>query len=294
MGKLTTFGYGSNQYDFSNSAIHQERINSNFGNLVRTSQRMVMSSGGFDRYGISKSPNEVGQVTLQATLRSATRDGMEVLRDNVRSMLRYGLVPLVYQPTDATDSSRFCYARITSINIPQSPSIHTDLHQQVQITWEVPNPVWHVGTDFGALLGVDFILGTSLLGGNPDTITASGTSTDATITNNGNAPALAVITLTTGAGQTCEDTTIQRIVGGTVVDEVSYSGTIGNSKALVINAQTKTVTLDAVNSFNSSFDFTHPSWLRILPGDNTIRVVFANGGDEATVKIAYYDNYYGA
>lgn len=294
MGKITTFGYGANSYDFTNAAVHQERISSNFANLVRTSQRMVMTSGGFDRYGISKAPNEVGTITLQLTIKSSTRNGMEALRDSLRAIVRYGLTILVYQPTNPAESERFCYGRVTSISMPQSPSQHTDLHQQVTINWEVPNPVWHVAGSLGDLLGVNFMLGTSILGGSPTTINAIGTSTSATVTNNGNAPALAVVTLITSPSQTCQNPTIRRIVGGNTVDEISYTATIGNSHTLIADAQSKTVTLDSVNSFNSSFDFLHPSWLRLEPGANTIRVVFANSGDAATVKIAAYDNYFGA
>ncbi len=294
MGEITTFGYGSNQYVFANSAVKQERISSNFANLVRTSQRMVMTSGGFDRYGISKAPNEVGTVTLQLTLKSSTRNGMETSRDSLRAIVRYGLSILVYQPTNPAESKRFCYARVTTVSMPQSPSQHTDLHQQVTINWEVPNPVWHVAGSMAESLGVGFILGTSILGGSPTTINASGTSTDATVTNNGNSPTLAIVTLITSASQTCQNPTIRRIVGSSIVDEISYTATIGNSKTLIADASSKTVTLDSVNSFNSSFDFLHPSWIRLEPGANTIRVVFANSGDAATVKVAAYDNYFGA
>jgi hypothetical protein len=294
MGHITIYGYGASQYDFTNTAVHQERISSNFSNLVRTSQRMVMTSGGFDRYGVSKAPNEVGTVTLQLTLKSSTRNGMETLRDSLRAITRYGLVPLVYQPTNPSETDRFCYARITSISMPQSPSQHTDLHQQVTINWEAPDPIWHTTDHIGDLLGVNFLLGTSVLGGTPATINASGTSTDATITNDGNAPVLAQITVTTGASQTCQNPTIRRIVGGSTVDEVSYTATLGNSKVLIIDGIAKTVTLDGVNSFNGNFDFTHPAWMRLMPGDNTIRVVFANSGDAATVKVAYFEDYYGA
>lgn len=294
MGKITTYGYGADQYDFTNAAVHQERISSNFGNLVRTSQRMVMTSGGFDRYGVSKAPNEVGTVTLQFTLKSSTRNGMETLRNNLLEIVGYGVVPLIYQPTNPAEGERFCYARVTTVNAPQAPSQHTDLHQQVTINFEVPNPVWHAAGTLGDLLGVNFILGTSVLGGTPLTINASGTSTEGTATNNGNAATLALLTLTTSASQTCQNPTIQRIVNSAVADEVSYTATIGNSGTLIIDAQSKTVTLNGTSVFNGNFDFLHPSWMRIQPGSNTIRVVFANSGDEATVKVANFDDYYGA
>jgi hypothetical protein len=292
MGKLVSYGVGANFYNFAHAAFFQQDITPDFGNLVRTAQRMVMTSGGVDRYGVSKAPHEVGTVTLKGTLKSLTRNGMETLRDNLRAIIGYGLVPLVYQPTDTSEEPRFCFARVTSVAMPQSQ--HTDLHQPVTITWEVPNPIWHTSGTIGDLLGISFMLGSSILGGTPLTINASGTSTEATVTNNGNAPTLALVTLTTDGAQTCEDATIQRITIGQTVDEVSYAGVLGNNKTLVINAQSKIVTLDGVNSFDANFDFLHPSWLRLMPGVNTIRVLFANGGDAATVKIAYFEDYYGA
>jgi hypothetical protein len=292
MGKIVSYGVGATFYNFAHTALFQQDITIDFGNLVRTSQRMVMTSGGVDRYGVSKAPHEVGTLMLKSTLKSLTRNGMEALRDNLRAIEGYGLVPLVYQPTDTSEDARFCYARVTSVAMPQSQ--HTDLHQPATITWEVPNPIWHTSGTMGDLLGISFVLGTSLLGGNPVTINASGTSTDGTVTNAGNAAALALITLTTSASQTCQNPTIQRLVNGAVVDEVSYTAMIGNNETLIIDAQRKTVTLNGVNSFNGNFDFFHPSWMRILPGINTIRVVFANSGDAATVKVANFDDYYGA
>ena len=291
MGRILGFGESgtSKYFDLTQSHIYQQNVRDNFGNLMRASKRMLMMSGGFDGWGISKTPNEVGSVQLDLKMKSMTRNGMQTYRDALRVMERYGLTKLYYQEKDSTQRERFCYARVTDVQMTQDIENHSDLHQKVQISWEVPYPVWHQDNQAGPLWGFEW--GASW--GDAPSIAASGVQTDNVLSTIGNADSLLrYITVSCGTGQTCQNPTIQRLVDGVVKDEVSFTDTLVATDSLVFSPWERTVKKNGTLNF-ANFDYEHPRWFVLEPGDNDIRVVFANSGDAATVTLQYYDNYAG-
>lgn len=296
MGKISKFisadGASTYLFTIADNGCYQKSITTNFGNRQRSAIKVAMLSGGFDSYGKSISPNEVGTVQLQGTLRSSTVNGMEAKRETLEAIAGYGLGILYYQETDSAQDVKFCFARCTSISMPQRPDQYSDLHQDFTASFEVPEPVWHTDGTETSIYG-EAVYGTDTWGGTPASISASGTSTDDTVTYNGVAPAIARITISCGGSQTCQNPIVRRIVNGQTIDEISYSGTLGNNAELVINPRARSVKLNAVSDL-ANFDFLHPSWFRLVNGSNTIRVIFDNSGDAATIKVSYYENFYGA
>jgi len=106
----------------------------------------------------------------------------------------------------------------------------------------------------------------------------------------GTALTLCNIRIACGAAQTALNPIIRRKVNGVVVDEVRYTGTIANNKSLVINTRAHRVLYDGASAL-SSFDFDDASWFRLAAGDNSIEVIFGNGGSAATVTLAFYPAY---
>jgi hypothetical protein len=293
MGRITTFGVGANSFDFDASHIHQQNLQVNFGGRVRAADRVVMASGGFDKYGVSASPSEVGTIQLQVKLHSLDPDDMEDKREALSAIQAYGLTLLQYQEADNTKPAKFCYARCTNVSIPQKLSDHSDLIQQATVSFEVPNPIWHTpGKSDGARWGSGF-WGTSEWGGSPDIIAATGFLTSGTTTNNGTAITLPMMKLSCSGVQVCQNPIIQRIVNGAVVDEVKFIGNMVNNDVLVIDCRRRSVKLNNVNVL-SSFDFRHAAWFRIAPGANAIRVRFDNADNAASLSISYFEDFYGA
>lgn len=293
MGLLSTFGVGSNTFDFEATHIHQQSLQVNFGGRVRASERMVMTSGGFDKYGVSPAPSEVGSIQLQLRLFATDPDDMEDYREALAALQAYGLTLLSYQERDGTAPLKFCYARCTNVSIPQDQKGHSDSIQNATVSFEVPYPVWHTAGKMDGALWGSGTWGASDWGGSPDTIAASGTLTSGTTTNNGTAVSLPSLQLSCGGAQVCQNPIIQRIVNGAVVDEVRYIGNMVNNDVLEIDCRKRSVKLNGVDVL-SSFDFRHAAWFRIAPGSNTIRVRFDNAGDAATLSIAYFEDFYGA
>lgn len=287
-GGVITFG----SYTFPTTLAEFE---DNFADAVPQSQRLPGLDGGWNEDGDGRANTAVGRVTVGFWLVAQSRSDMDDQRDTVARMLESGLAKLTYQPTDPADPPRFCWARVNYIRMGERKDAHTDLHQKVQVIFQAPDPHWLIGTATPWALGDGSTIGQGGLtiggGGTPTIINASGTLTSATISHAGNAETIATVSIQTGAGQTCQNPTLQRILNGHVVDEIAYTGTLGANQELTISGRAQVVMLNGVSAFGPNFSYAHPDFLRLTPGDNAIQVRFQNGGDAATVKVWFYTTY---
>lgn len=261
-----TFADGGDAYTFP--AV--QTVRDTFGDAVPRTTRLPLVHGGFDMLGVDDAPSEVGQVIITCELVAATRSAMQAKIDAIRALRWLGKRKLYFQP-QGTANARWCWARVNNVTVNRAPAEHTDLRQPVTVNFQVSDPVWRETEENEA-------------------ISASGTLTDETITNSGNAPALARVVVTCDAGETAENPTVQRIVSSVAVDEMAYAGVLVASDALVMDAQGKTVELNDEGVYDD-FAFEHPDWFRLLPGNNTVRVLLENETDEATVTVYWSDTY---
>jgi hypothetical protein len=250
-------------------------------------------SGGFDEFGDSKAPQEIGKVTFDFTLVATSRTEMTAKRDAVLKMADWGVQRLIAQPTDPMLPARWCYARINDINIPERLDMHTDLWQPVTINWQVPEPRWYGQGTESVPWGM-FIWGEAAWGSGAAPIVCSGVQTNFTITTLGTATTRARITLvTTAPSAQAQNPKVQRLVSGLVVDEVAFAGTLsGTGDTLEINARSWQVTRNGSDAYNSSLSFLHPDWMRLLPGVNQMRIVLGSSGNICTAFVRYFDMYY--
>ncbi len=264
---------------------------SNFGDGVPTTTRLPGMSGGWNENGTEPLPSAIGTVTMGFKLIAATRAAMDDLRDAVMAMRAYGLQQLVYQPTDPADSTRFCWAHVHNISMPQRKDLNTDYWQDVKIIFHVPDPVWRSGI-YGGLKWSDALLWSNSLkwGDNTSFTTCNGTSTSFGLTNQGNAPAVCGITLTPPAGKTAQNPRIQRIVSGAIVDEVAYTGTISYGQQLEIDGRKGRINVSGGNAFANA-SYLHPDFFRLMPGVNSIRVLMTGAADQAVIYIEHYYTY---
>jgi hypothetical protein len=195
---------------------------------------------------------------------------MQALIDAVYALPALGKRKLYFRAQGET-LWRWCYARVNNINLPRDFSKHTDLFQSGSITFQASEPHWYLDEA-------------------SDSVTASGTQTNDTITPTGNDMVLPLITVSCGVGQTCQNPKIQRLVSSVVMDEVVWTGTLTAGQNLIINCRSKSVKRDTVDGY-SAFDFEHPSWFRLASGANSVRVIFANAGDAATVLFTWFPTY---
>jgi len=182
---------------------------------------------------------------------------------------------------------QWAYARINSAGISLNENRHTDLHQSVRLTYQVSDPAWYgQGTESWSW-GDGTKWGEKQWGGSGTPISASGTQTDFTETVDGNFPTYPRILITPGSGNSCDNPTVQILSGTTVVDEVSYTGTLSNLETLKVDCRKLAVTMNGSDAY-ADFDYKRGGWFELQPGDNSVRVIFANSGDAASVRLRYF------
>lgn len=296
---LVKFGNDIIYYDFTQLGVYQSNFSSNFGNKREMTRSMPYMDGNFRELGVNTSPHEAGNIQLTGTIRSATRAGMELLRRDLERIQGFGLTKLYTQPSDPTMPQLYTWAE-AQVRMPRDLASHSDLFQKFTLTFLCPDPYWYVEGDSENgfdVLGVDFYVGVSKLGGETGggfSIAASGVSSEATATNNGDAPTVGRISILCSSSQSCENPIIQRIRNGQVYDYVSYEGILGNSDSLVIDSRGHSVMLNGASAYGVAFDFKHPRFIKLEPGENLIRVLFANSSDAARVTLTFEDAYYGS
>lgn len=234
-----------------------------------------------------------GEVRLKFYLKPATPVDMDDARDAVNRLQSYGLAKLIYQPTRNGDRRRFTWARVSNIDMPRSSEDHSDYYQDVEITFQVPRPVWLVNRYGGWQIGDEHTIGEAGLdiGEGALEFNISGLTNDLTVTNIGNAYALCTVVVAPQTGDSCQNPRVQRVDGGFVLDEFRYQGTLAAGQELTVNGEAQVALLGADSVFGPNFTYSHPAFIRLAPGDNIIRVTFQNAGDDARVTFYYHDTY---
>lgn len=278
---ISRFVAKGNTYTFPTAPGDQE-FRTNFANLLRSNTRLPGVDGGYREWGWGKAPAENGMIQFAIYLESATRSGMQSLRDSLRTMQAWGM-GLLYDTINGVD--RWSYCAITAIDMPEERHKHSDLYQRVQLTFETPDPFWYTaGTELlwdnagnwdGASLYWD---GTS-----PTSVTNSGTIS---ITNNGSAYTLARVILKCTSG-TAYNPVVQRTVNGVVRDEVRWSGSLAASEWLEIDSRRHTATKIGQNEF-ANIAYRNRDWIRLEPGANNL-IVRLNG--TVDVYVRYMERY---
>lgn len=283
--KVISFGSASNLYTFPTV---QGTLSDNFNDLVTRTSRMPGVSGGYDAYGTMPAPGEVGNVRFDFTLVAISRGAMQTLRDAVNAMKRWGVQRLLVQFGDL--GNRWAYARISSIQMTKQLGENTDLFQPVSVNFQVADPYWYSLATETWLWGDGTEWGAASWASIPTTTLSSLTNTFTT-TISGVFETFPRMLITTGAGVSFTDVTIERIVGGVTVDRVAYTGAVNQNSTLQINARALAVLLNGADAYTSAFTWLLPSWFRLEPGANSMKITFTSKTGNPTYKVQYYERW---
>lgn len=294
MNRITKFVSEGVTYTFPET----ETLSDNFANMVPRTMRLPGVDGGLDLRGNARFEKEIGNVRFSFTVRDSwakreysLSDGDEALqkaRDEIARLMYRGMGKL-YQ--DTGQGERWTWAKVNNVQMPTNYVRNTDLWQPVTMNLQAALPFWfEQGTETASNWG-EFTWGDGTpWGGSATPQAVSGTSTEwAETYSDGIAPTLVRVSIVAGAGG-IENPTLQRIVDGTVIDEVSWTGTMTSTQELQIHSRAKQVQLDGVDEY-ANFDYETPEWFRLLPGSNTIKLLMANAGDEGNVYLRYFEVY---
>lgn len=287
------FGASTNRrYTFP---VYENRIDARSQNVSASSQQLPGASGGFPGLGFGPKPLQPKTFTVNFTIRVEQRRLMTPQLDAVNAIAGWG-VQRLYVIDDAGEE-RWINCEVQRIQNAQNVNTHSDLHQPVAITFIAHDPHWYKqGTENPIWGGGSLWGGGAVWGGASVPQVCTGLQTDFTVTHNGTGFARPRIFITVADGDTASDIRVQRIVGGSVVDQVRYTGALspsGGDNVVKIDCRALTATLDNADIFSSTLWGipTNLWWFRLPEGDNSIRVLMTNSGDECTVEMKYYDTY---
>ncbi len=248
------------------------------------------ADGGIDEYGTGRAPGPKGQIQFGIVLVSATRAGMQTLRDDLARMREWGVGQLYFQPTNLALPPRWCVCRIDKIDPPEQRDKNTDLFQPVKLTYTTGDPFWYLPgnqklwdgtyTFNGAITWDDSASGFS-------TVNGSGTLS---VTNPGNAFThgrfVAKVTGATGFSSLV----VRRVLNSTTVDEMVLQTPLVQNDVLELDPRKQWVLVNGVDKL-SRFTFRHPDWLRLLPGVNSVQVILDDPAAQISAAIRYFERY---
>lgn len=307
MKRVLSFG----DYTFPDT---QDQLSDNFKNPVLRTVRLPNMPGAFDELGYEPGPTEVGAIKLHFVLLAQNSVEITQKRDAVHTLAGYGVRKLIVQPADPSLSPRYTYARIQNVQTPENAK-KLDTWQDVSLDICVTYPRWM--QDYytpGATWGSAIWGSSSAIWGDSSPLVSVGSAATIAARTWGNAAAIwgnaaaiwgnAQTTLVyTNSGNAISQPrlifnctaaaasglTIERLVFGVVKDCVRYTGSIAAGQSLEINCRALSVTLDGADAY-TNFSYTHPAWLRLLAGANTLRVTVPSGG--GTLRVIYPHTWY--
>lgn len=272
MSRVISFG----SYTFPDRLT---QFDDNFGDAVPRTLRLPGMDGGYDQFGDDPAPTEIGRITLRLKVAQDGMDlasqgsAMQALRDDLRALTGMGRQVLTIEPSGGT-AQRWTWARANFVQINQKMPAISDRLSDFTIDWQAADPHWYSDNANS---------GTA--------VAASGTATDFTLNNGGNARTVPTLTLIAGTAALASGVTVRRLDGTAVVDEVSYGGTVSAGGTLVIDCRALAVRLGGADGYGTAFAYEHPAWLRLLPGDNDYRIILGSG-QTASVTFDWDDAWY--
>lgn len=290
---LTRFASNGQTFDFTTWDVLLQTYTDNFAELVTRTRRMPGAHGGFDELGEERSLSEIGTIRQQIFLVAEDEDDMQPKRDALKAMADWGVGVLYNQPRDPNLVERFCRVRVNNVSLSEQVHMHTELHQPASIIWQAADPFWCTpgnGIVWGQGDPVNWGEGASVKwgGGSGTTITGSGTLA---LTNNGSAFTLPTLSLTVPTAKSVHEVIIRRLVNGAIRDEVRYRGVLAAGDYLFIDAKRLGVWLNGYAVYGSLFSAKTASWMRLLPGSNSLEVLFGEAADQAVVRVNYQERY---
>lgn len=278
MKRLLTFG----TYVFPDT---QEQFEAKFTDIVQRTSRLPGLSGGYDELGTGLGPSEVGSVRCRFLLAGGSRDQITAMRDTLNTLPSFGSRKLWMQPADQSQLARYCNARCINVQAPENAKMH-DLNQWVTVNFQVSYPRW-LRDEGQELIWGEGTWGEQNWGGNYPTFNITAADQEISITNDGNAIALARFVFTATSGGS--NLSIQRMIDGSAVESISVNQSFVLDDVLNVDSRRLLVQHEGVGIY-SSLTYDHPAWIQLPGGVNTLRVSTTSG--TGILRVIYAHTWY--
>ena len=251
----------------SDYALPTRMPHSDVGGLKRRDASVDTAAGNYDAFGaeqltIARTPlthRGIIKATSAAALVTAKRAALKIA----------GKTGKLYRLWDGGTVREWVNARCLDVSAVRR--IENVLHEELEFAFVALSPAWN-----GTVHDDDFTINAS-----PKNITVANAG-DARVLN-------AQITVTAGSAA------ITAVTLATGSAELTYSGTIAISKALVIDCGALSVKNDgaaAYADFTWTGSHTTRWWFPLASGNNTVTVTLTGGSTDSVVNFQYYDGWH--
>lgn len=244
------------------------------------------SGGAYDLLGSEQAPRGVQKVSLDALVLEDTAAAVDVTFQTFVALR--GQRQRLYR-LRRNGTYEWALARLVAAT--GRHRYNNILHQPISLKFEVSSRVWNGRyrgypwyLDSGEYLDAGLYFDTD------DRVTLNTSPKTATVTNNGDATAKDIVITLTAGSVAITAVTIQRKIGSTVYEHLTWTGTLASGKALVIDCGARTVKndgADAYSTFALGASHQKDAWLNILPGSNTIEVTITGGSTDSTISFSF-------
>jgi hypothetical protein len=264
MDSLVRFGLGSiESYTFDQA--NQTSLSSNFANILQRSVRLPGKDGGVSIYGKGRGPAEIGNVRVGFWVHGSSMADVGDKVASVREMSYWGLRRLFMKHRNG--KTMWTWASVSDVQDAQAVERLPHLRQQVQMTFQCPETRWY-SRDGMYFMDDDHDMndGLTLPSLKLDQEAVQDGST-VSVTNNGNAPVSAYVRWDGNGSNSFTNPVITRKNwAGEVVDQLTYTDTIGANEVVEIDARKLTCT-DV-----SKLTVLGLNWLTIPAGTWTLEI----------------------
>ncbi|MCK9357716.1 MAG: phage tail family protein [Dehalococcoidia bacterium] len=234
---------------------------------VESSQVKLVGGAYYDARGDDTALPPAEEITVRGDWVAASDAAMQTKLAALRALR--GEKSKLWRTT-AAGTSHWRWARCLEVDSdlePGSPSMAT-----IKLAFELDAEPW-----YGTSVYNSIVLGTSPV--------------LATIANAGNAIARGITVTVHPATTPITAIHLENLTTGNV-SKIKYAGTIAATQALVIDCSAKSVMNNGTGSYvNLTLESAHTiaEWLRLAPGDNSIRITATGGAVTSTIGVLFYE-----
>jgi len=192
-----------------------------------------------------------------------------------------------------TTQWEWIYATCMKISAPRK--LKNREHIEMDFTFQLEQAAWNGANHYSWTLDSGEYLDTGLYLDSADfTFALDASPKTVTVTNGGHVTVEDCTITVTAAGTAITALQIERVVDATTYEDLNYAGSIAAGQSLVIDTGSWSVENNAVDDYdNFSLGAGHKNdaWLRLLSGDNSIKVTKTGGSAASTITVEFYDGW---
>jgi len=271
---------------------HYNQVETIGSGATPTAYQAMPDGGALDLFGDQQKQPSTVERSKTMRLTAATEAALETLFFQLLALR--GKREHLYRRT-ASGDIHWMYARLVEVTAERShEQARFKRFQDISLRFITQEAYWR--GDFGGVWYLDageyLDAGLAFDSGQTYPLTSSPTSLTISIgTDAGRAPSKSV-RITVNAGTSAMSAITIARTGG---ESITFSGTIGANKSLVIDIGTMQVLNDGADAYDDltlSPTADLAAWFALETGDNDITVTFTGGGTGKEIAFAYYEVWY--